>query len=321
MSVVRPMRPHRGGTTLVDEGEHMRQRQGQGRDVEGAAPTGGPPVLPGRAVTSSGRTVALVLGLSLGVPLLVLAVLVVLLLPRPIVTTATGADGQEVELHWAEHPGQAWLPVDEVLAGPSLEEGLAEGETMVVEMQEAVTERAGLTWTAPPAVQDGDDVVFPAENGWGGPSLLRVVNLPTQQTTSVPEAWADKQEVIAVLGEVAARHGWSEPVLDEDRWPQPREERIEALGGATYPEQVLVTGTIEGPTGQWLSFSFTDLSKDDAEGTFAERDRGATEAGWEPNSLTLSYGANGLLPEADRAEFERRAVPFAGQAVPPAQED
>ena len=297
------------------------QEQGQARDVDGAAPVGGAPRPGDRTLTSSRRTVALVLGLSLGVPLLVLAVLVVLLLPRPVVTTATGADGQEVELHWAEHPGQAGSTVDEVLDGPSLEEGLAEGEAMVAEMQEAVTGTAGLTWTAPPAVQDGGDVVFPTENGWGGPSLLRVVNLPTQQTTSVPEAWADKQEVIAVLGEVAARHGWSEPVLDEDRWPQEREARIEALGGATHPEQVLVTGMIEGPTGQWLSFGFTDLSKDDAEGTFAERGRGATEAGWEPCSLTLSYGANGLLPEADRAEFERRAAPFAGHAEPPARVD
>ncbi|GAB2986283.1 hypothetical protein [Frigoribacterium salinisoli] len=298
-----------------------RQGQAQERDVDGTAPVGVVPGQGGGAVASSRRTVALVLGLSLGVPLLVLAVLVVLLVPRPVVTTATGADGQEVELHWAEHPGRAESTVEEVLDGPTLEEGLAEGEAMVAEMQEAVTERTGLTWAAPPAVQDGADVVFPVENGWGGPSLLRAVNLPTPQTTSVPEAWADKQEVIAVLGEVAARHGWSEPVLDEDRWPQPREDRIEALGGATYEEQVLVDGMIEGPAGQWLSFGFTDLSKDDAEGTFAERNAVATEAGWEPSSLTLSYGANGLLPEADRAEFERRAAPFAGHSVPPARLD
>lgn len=277
----------------------------------------------GTAGRGAGRTIALVLGLSLGVPLLGVGALALLLTPAPVVTTVAGADGEEVELRWAEHPGRAGATDADVLEGPSLEEGLVEGRALVAELQEALTARSGLTWTAPPAVLDGDDVAFPTDNGWGGPSLLRLVNLPTEQTTSVPEAWADKQEAIAVIGEVTARHGWSEPVLSEDLWPQSREDRVESSGGATYPEQVLVSGMVEGPHGQWLAFDFQDLSKDDAAGTFAERHAGEAEAeaGWEPNSLTLSYGASGLLPDAERAEFERRAAPFAGREQPAAQED
>lgn len=49
--------------------------------------------------------------------------------------------------------------------------------------------------------------------------------------------------------------------------------------------------------------------------------RAIVEAGREPESLTLEYGASGLLPEADRALFERRAAPFAGQEASPEQPD
>ena len=289
------------------------------RDEHDATPRATPvPAPSGPRGWSAGRTVALVLALAVGLPVLGLGGLWLLFAPRPVVTTAVGDDGREVELRWAEHPGQADVTIDEALDGPSLADGLEEGAAMVAEMQDALSARSGVDWTTPPGGSD-DQVVFPSENGWGGPSLLRTVNLPTQQTTSVPEAWSDKQEAVAIIGEVAARHGWSEPVLDDDRWPQSEADRVRSTGGASYERQVVVTGGVEGPHGQWLAFGFQDLSKD-VDGRFTEDFRLLAEQGWEPDSLTLSYGANALLPEADRAEFERRAAPFAGQEVPPGRE-
>ena len=47
--------------------------------------------------------------------------------------------------------------------------------------------------------------------------------------------------------------------------------------------------------------------------------RANVESGREQGSLTLEYGASGLLPEAGRAEFERRAAPFARQEASPEQ--
>lgn len=275
----------------------------------------------GRRRGSSRRTVALVVGLALAVPALGIGALAWLLVPDPVVTTVVDAQGRETELDWSEHPGRFGLPVDEVLAGPSLEEGVAEGEAMVDEMEAALTERFSVRWVAPPAGLSDDEVAFPTDNGWGGPSLLEVVNLPTEQTSSVPRSWDEKEAAVAIIGEVAARHGWSEPWFDDERWPQPAADRLAQTGGTTLAEQVIVSGGLEGPTGQWLSFTFQDLSKDDAEGTFAARFDDVADAGWEPESITLSYGANGLLPEARRAEFERRAEPFAGQVLPEAQED
>jgi hypothetical protein len=52
-----------------------------------------------------------------------------------------------------------------------------------------------------------------------------------------------------------------------------------------------------------------------------ERVRASVEAGWEPGSLPLEYGASDLVPEADGALFERRAAPFAGQEASPEQPD
>jgi len=269
-----------------------------------------------RSRSSSRGTVVSVVVLALLVPTLGLGALAWLLSPGPVITTVVDASGRETELDWSEHPGRVDIGVDEVLAGPSLEEGLAEGEAMVDEMKTALTERFSVRWVAPPGDQADIDVTFPVENGWGGESLLQVVNLPTEQTSSVPRTWAEKEAAVAIIGEVAARHGWSEPVYDEDRYPQPDADRLEYTGGTTLPEQVIVSGGIEGPTGQWLSFTFQDLSKDDAQGTFAERLASPEDEGWEPETIALSYGANGLLPESRRAEFERRAEPFAGYPVP-----
>jgi hypothetical protein len=52
-----------------------------------------------------------------------------------------------------------------------------------------------------------------------------------------------------------------------------------------------------------------------------EHVRASVEAGREPGSLPLEYGASGLVPEADGALFERRAAPFAGQEASPEQPD
>lgn len=51
-------------------------------------------------------------------------------------------------------------------------------------------------------------------------------------------------------------------------------------------------GFSEGPAGQWVAVT------------------------WTKTSLAVSYGANALLPEADRAEFERRLAPFLPYAQP-----
>lgn len=65
-----------------------------------------------------------------------------------------------------------------------------------------------------------------------------------------------------------------------------------------------------GTAGQWPSFGIQDLSKD-KDGSYAKRDR--ANYGQEPSSrISLSFGANGLLPAEHVEEFKSRLRPFLG---------
>ena len=231
-------------------------------------------------------------------------------------TVVTESDGQERTVYWREYPGVSGLSIEETLNGPTAEDAYAAGESMVADMRDALTAEFGLEW-APDPFDDGtfDPFHENTQNWFGGESLLTLINAPTSQSTSIPTSWSDKQQVIEIMGEVAATYGFGVPVLDHERDASlTDEDRIEQFGGATPDTQILTSGVIEGPTGQWLFFTLMDLSLD-ADGQFAERVAPSVGSGWQRNTITLSYGANALLPEGNRAEFERRAQPFIG--VPP----
>jgi hypothetical protein len=208
---------------------------------------------------------------------------------RGVVTRETAADGTQRDVFWRDYPGIPELGPEEVLAGPTLEEGEATGRAMLT------------------------------ENRYGGPSLLRVLNVPSRQSTAVPTTWGEKQAAIAIIGEVAARYGYGEVRLDHDAaWLTP-DEAEDAYGGSTPETSVVVSGMLSGPTGQWLSFSMQDLSLDRT-GRFTDQFDGSADYGWLPNSISLLYGANGLLADADRAAFEQRLEPYRGLARPEPRE-
>jgi hypothetical protein len=178
------------------------------------------------------------------------------------VTVAKDAEGRERAVYWRDYPGIAGLDPQDVLQGPTPEEGYAAGQGMVAEIRAALTRELQLEWAPAPEEQDGvDPLVERIQNYFGGESLLTVVNAPASQSTSVPRAWADKQRAIRIIGEVTGRYGYSAPVLDSfDLWSE--EDRIRDLGGAAPETPVLVSGAAHGPAGQRLVFAFQDLSKD-----------------------------------------------------------
>jgi|GEM_PF-1176893 len=193
---------------------------------------------------------------------------------RGVVTTQTDADGREHTVHWRDYPGIAGLDAEEVLAGPSLEEGIALGDALVTEMRDAVTAEFGSTWAGSPR----EPVIVTAENHFGGMSLLRVVNARDWSADlSTPSASIDPHGVARILNEVAARFGFGATALE------------------TEPGSGVRFGMLEGPVGQWVSVSL------------------------EQSSLSIMYGANGLLAEADRAEFVERLEPFADYPQPEPQ--
>lgn len=230
-------------------------------------------------------------------------------------TVVENADGTERTVHWRDYPGTAGLDPQEVLEGPTPEEGYAAGQNLVAEIREALTEELQLKWAPAPSAQGkAESFTERTQNDFGGESLLTVVNAPASQSTSVPRAWTDKQRAIRIIGVVTARHGYSPPTLDSyDLWSE--EQRISDLGGARPETQVILSGSVQGPAGQWLMFTFQDLSKD-TDGRFEERLRPPDGSDWQPNTLGISYGANGLLHDADREEFKSRLEPFAGLEAP-----
>ena len=231
------------------------------------------------------------------------------------VTVAADAEGRERAVYWREYPGMAGVDPQEILQGPTPEEGLAAGQAMISEVRAALTEELGLKWAPPPEGQDDvDPFVHRVQNYFGGESLLTVVNALPSQSTSVPRDWADKQRALETVRTVIAKYGYSAPVIDTfDQWSD--EQRISDLGGLTPETQVIVSGMAQGPAGQWLSFTFQDLSKDTT-GKFDERLAPPPGSGWQLDTFSLGYGANGLLRDADRDEFKKRLEPFAGLTPP-----
>jgi hypothetical protein len=228
---------------------------------------------------------------------------------RGVVTVEATEDGQR-EVFWRDYPGIPELEPEDILAGPTLEEGEAAGRALLEEIEMALTAEFGLEW-APPSIGNGDQVAFPAENFYGGASMLRTLNVQGRQSTSVPATWTEKDRALEIIASVAARRGFTEFTLDHDSEHMTAADLKESFGGVTPEESVIVSGMLEGPKGQWLMFTMQDLSLD-ADGRFTEQAEASAEYGSLPNSISVMYGANGLLPGADRAEFERRLAPYVG---------
>ncbi len=229
-------------------------------------------------------------------------------------TVVEDPDGIEKTIYWRDHPGTAELDPQELLDGPTPEQGFATGQKMIAEIKTALTEEFQLEWA--PEEDTGDGPFYrPVQNNFGGDSLLAIVNGPSHQSTSVPQAWADKQRAISIIGEVTIRYGYEAPMLESlDGWTD--EDLVRDLGGLTPADQVTVSGNVMGPAGQWLNFNFQDLTKD-KDGRFEERFRSPEGKNWQMNTISLGYGANGLLAEEDREAFKSRLEPFLGQTPPP----
>jgi len=143
--------------------------------------------------------------------------------------------------------------------------------------------------------------------------MLVGINLSGASSDDVPQDWGDKQRAIAIVAEVIEKYGLEAPILEQYRSPMTDAEIAEGYGSAIPAQQASVNATSMGPNGQWFNVMMFDSSKD-VDGRLAERGFGA-------DNITLYYGANALLPEADRAEFVQRLKSFEGFALPEPIED
>ena len=187
---------------------------------------------------------------------------------------------------------------------------------MIAGIKTDLTEKFQPEWAPDADADAGDGPLYrPVQNLFGGSSLRAIANGPSHQSTSAPQAWADKQQAISITGEVTSGYGYAAPTLENlDSWTVA--DLVRGLGGPTPEEQVTASGNVLGPAGQWLDFNFQDLSKDRERG-FKDKLRPPERKNSRMNAISLGYRSNGLLAEEDRDAFESRLEPFFGPTQPP----
>lgn len=200
---------------------------------------------------------------------------------RGVVTSEVQADGTEVTVHWRDYPAIAGVHPSCAAARPTLEEGLAAGVAVTTAIREELATALYLEW-AEEAPDSG--VIQPAQNGFGGISMLYVVNAPAWKTAVDPLTAEQIEEVADSIADAASLHGFTQITME------PLDPSLSGHFRA---------GTLSDRNGQWLSFSV------------------GTVPGNPSPTITLMYGANALLPTADQAEFDQRIAPFLGYDPPP----
>jgi hypothetical protein len=99
------------------------------------------------------------------------------------------------------------------------------------------------------------------------------------------------------------RHG------DADGWSEA--DLVDERGSVDPADWLMVSGTVEGPKGQWLSFGFTDYAKDTT-GSFAKEFSENSGGAGAKSAMSMSYAVNVLLPAAKREAFHEALAPFVG---------
>lgn len=216
-------------------------------------------------------------------------------------TSYTNEAGETITVDWRDYPASAWLGVEDVLSGPGSGEVPARSEQLLAAVRDALATEFGITrWEAEGDPEGADDWYPMRENEYGGESMLVTFNSQAWGgEASIP--YAEWERVVDVVADVAARYGLDQRRNDGDH-SDPGQElwlRSESLMQA-------------GPS-EWLGVSVQDANLDPS----GEALEDAEKLGLLVSGVSLFYGITTVLDE-DRAEFERRAAPFAGLERPKA---
>lgn len=211
-------------------------------------------------------------------------------------TTYRDAHGETVTVQWRDYPADAFTDADDVLAQPTREETaehfhqLRAAVTAAIEA-ELGDDYAGLKW------RDAGEGGWHAYggNGYGGDSMLQVYNSASWET-EVEVAPADWQRVLDAAERELAEWG----IHSANRVTASEEE-------TDLSHWLQYTDYFDG--GEFVTVSVQDARRDEQALADAE------EYGHLVSGISLFYGIQ-TISEADRAEFERRAAPFAGLIRP-----
>jgi hypothetical protein len=227
-------------------------------------------------------------------------------------TTYQAESGQQITVDWAEYPGHAHTAVEDVLQAPPAEELEGASSKLLGGIEARLTDEFGLAWEDGP--DDGENFFAQEGNGYGGDSLYVTFNSVSRESLTVPEDPRDWRRAVDIVSEVTNAHGLGKLELG-NLDPALAEETAERLGSAELEEQWQWFGDAYGQS-QWVSLTMTDVARDPT-GEAAEEMKGSIEYGWNPRSITISYGATTIRNE-DRQQFQTALEPFEGLDRPEA---
>ncbi len=263
---------------------------------------------PSRLTLAIGGVAAIVVaGLATG------AVMLERLVDPPSPTTTVAADdGSQVVLDWADYPADASQDPASVLAAPRAEEVEAVGDAELVALAAAVEPVAPeLEWSLVPTGNADDVLPTGGGNGYGGPTLHRVYNSPTNLGDGLA-ADADWSAMAAALGAELADLGYGPIVWDHEREPYDyeteadRDEQVVAQFGSLDPDAMWMWAGMAERDSMWVWVSIWDVRRDTApEGAWTETDSG----------VSLFIGGTVISQDDERA-YETGVAPFEGIMLP-----
>lgn len=215
-------------------------------------------------------------------------------------TSYVDASGERVTVNWRDYPATSWIGAEAVLAAPSAEETPERSERLLADLRKALDAEFPISEWSACCFGEGPAEWFPMDsNEYGGDSMLRTYNsLNWSGEAEIPRGQWDR--VVTVAAEVAAEYGLDVRRHDDDLSP--------GLELWLHEE-----GLSSGNDTEWLSVAVQDARLDPS----GQALKDAEEYDQLVAGITLFYGITTISDE-DRAEFERRAAPFAGLQRPPA---
>ena len=220
--------------------------------------------------------------------------------PSPT-TIVTGPGGQQVELSWADYPGEPYIDPADVLAAPRAEQAEEVGELLLDDLQRAVDAHApGLAWER----ADEGGVFEHDGNGYGGATMHRTSNSAGLWVAQAPDDWP---ALSAALDTELARHGFDAIVWDFDRAPLPQQSQAErdadvvAQHGSLDPSAMWLWAGAASRGAEWVSVVLSDVDR----GVGAPEDASSAPQ----QQLAITVGAT-VISEVDEDAYSSGISPF-----------
>jgi len=229
-----------------------------------------------------------------------------------LVSAATNSyDGTKSaeQKHAEAYPGIKGVSPSDALNGQSLEQVQQQGDDLMAEARRRITEQFGYEW-----VQTGTVDISPERNGHGGESMLKRYTSTTWTTTTPVQDNSRKREIMRVIDRVLADRGMYTLYALSDPDSSISDSMIANLYGSADPERQhtweYYTSTYPDPLRFYALAQ--DLSKDPTGSFRTEREAVNQQTGEPLEGIQLVVLARQVLPEADRAEFEKRLRDYPG---------